>query len=130
MGAAVSRRLSWEKMDFFCRTPTAENRRAIQARARRAAAGLRAWVWILPAAPAASAATTTAAATTESTAATAATAALTTTAFGSGPRFIHVQAPALQIRAIQRGDRSFGFFLAVHLDEAETLRLTAELVFD
>src|ERR1051325_4858426 len=130
MGSAVSRRLVGEKRRSLCRMPTAENRRPIQARAGRAAAGLRACVWILPAAPAASSASATTAAATTTTESTAAAAALTTAAFGSRPRFVDVQAPALQIGAIQRGDRSLGFFLTVHLDEAEALRLTAELVFD
>src|SRR5207249_8302787 len=80
---------------------------------------------LLPAPPA----TPTPAAATATEAASAA-AAFAPTAFGTRPRFIDVHASALQVGAIQGGDRCFGFFLVRHLDEAETFGLPAELVFD
>src|SRR5262245_21040616 len=81
----------------------------------------------LPAAPAAPATASSSATATE--AATAA-AAIAPAALGSRASLVDVHATPLQVGAVQRSNRSLRLLLARHLDEAEALRLPAELVFD
>jgi hypothetical protein len=44
------------------------------------------------------------------------------------PRFVDYQVPPAEILAVQRVDRAIGVFVALHLDEGKTARLSRETV--